>query len=217
MVIVLKVSFSFPTVKSILLVLANSTGQPPELQWLRCRPWKTEVRLETSCAPAPAEVTVLTAAALKHSVSRDWNHPATRQVLIKCLLRENSNTPPLDTSRGLSCLPSKQHHWGSRGCRRVVSYPNIQVTSQSARAAEGRWPQARPQWAAGKGAARHFGSSDWNRCSVSILPKSSCIVGHTHATGTRQRPSPPRTLSRHQVETEMEQEWSTHLTYPHTQ
>lgn len=72
----------------------------------------------------------------------------------------------------------------------MVSYPNIQVTGQSARLqrAGGR-PQARPQGAAGEGAAQHFGSSDWNRCSVSILPKSSWIVGHTHATGTRQRPS----------------------------
>lgn len=43
-----------------------------------------------------------------------------------------------------------------------------------------RASQAQPQRAAGEeGAAHHFGSSDWNRCSVSLLPKSSLIVGHT--------------------------------------
>lgn len=32
----------------------------------------------------------------------------------------------------------------------------------------------------GRGAVRHFGSSDWNRRSVAVLPKSSFIGGHTH-------------------------------------
>lgn len=46
-------------------------------------------------------------------------------VLIKCRLCGNCPHSSLDAHVG-TVPPSKQHHWGSGGCRSVVGYPNIQ-------------------------------------------------------------------------------------------
>lgn len=56
MVIVLKVSFSFPAFKSILLILVNSIGQPPQPQWQETLGEAEEVRARALRPPASARV-----------------------------------------------------------------------------------------------------------------------------------------------------------------
>lgn len=100
----------------------------------------------------------------------------------KVPIARESQHAPLDASLGTVPSSFRAAPLRRRRAQRRGEPPQVQGPA-------GR--PAQPQRAAGEeGAARHFGSSDWNRCSVPVLPKSSLIVAHTHAAGTGQRPSP---------------------------
>lgn len=154
MVIVLKVSFSFPAFKSILLILVTSTARPPapvtgnaggggeSSHWaLHAPPPHSPPRPHRS--PAPLVGREGRSDAL---FFRDRNHPATRKVPIKCLFKRELPTPLPRARVGPAGLPPEaapSRSGGRRGGRRRRITPRIREGGRvpRGRRAVGRgWP-----------------------------------------------------------------------------
>lgn len=96
MVIVLKVSFAFPTFKSILLILVTSTGQPRAPGTAKPQPQKSRGLL--SWRPQRQQrVPALADDAFKHP---PLGESETTQLLIKCRIPESHQPAPSHRSRG---------------------------------------------------------------------------------------------------------------------
>lgn len=85
MVIVLKVSFAFPTFKSILLILVTSTGQPRALGTAKPQPQKSRGLLSRR-PQRQQRVPALADDAFKHP---PLGESETTQLLIKCRIPES--------------------------------------------------------------------------------------------------------------------------------
>lgn len=96
MVIVLKVSFAFPTFKSILLILVTSTGQPRAPGTAKPQPQKSRGLL--SWRPQRQQrVPALADDAFKHP---PLGESETTQLLIKCRIPESHQPAPPRPARG---------------------------------------------------------------------------------------------------------------------
>lgn len=163
MVIVLKVSFAFPTFKSILLILVTSTGQPRAPGTAKPQPQKSRGLL--SWRPQRQQrVPALADDAFKHP---PLGESETTQLLIKCRIPESHQPAP------------------PRPAPRVGPRPLPAQPRPLPRAAAGRGRgrgRGGAGWRAGRSAKaqRHFGSSDSRRCCGWPLPEPSLTrVSHT--------------------------------------
>lgn len=90
MVIVLKVSFAFPTFKSILLILVTSTGQPRAPGTAKPQPQKSRGLLSRR-PQRQQRVPALADDAFKHP---PLGESETTQLLIKCRIPESHQPAP---------------------------------------------------------------------------------------------------------------------------
>lgn len=165
MVIVLKVSFAFPTFKSILLILVTSTGQPRAPGTAKPQPQKSRGLLSRR-PQRQQRVPALADDAFKHP---PLGESETTQLLIKCRIPESHQPAPPRPARGAP--PS------SRAA--PPSSPRSGRAGAGAGAGAGRGGAG---WRAGRSAKaqRHFGSSDSRRCCGWPLPEPSLTrVSHT--------------------------------------
>lgn len=157
--------------------------------------------------PRPASARAVFTATRSHTLRfQRLQSPSNASGPIKCLLRENSNTPPGHefgaVPPSFKAAPLRKQR--AQTCGEGPQYPGYpgDPDQPGVRRAGGP-PQARPRWAAGAGAAPHFGSSDWSQCSVCFPQAATHCRSHTCAGTGQTRPSPESSPS-----TKWRQKWN---------